>query len=114
MDKYNIFIQQKYEWFKDAIVLCSNIFFYSSPKKEWIVFEELNIDIPCYLCDKNLDDFFNNYMIDNEIKDLSIKLRESFINLQKGAKWNTKAIWHSIELQEVIKISKDILKRLYY
>lgn len=114
MDKYKIFIQQKYKCFKDTLVLCSNIFFYSLQKKEWIVFEDLSIDIPCYLCDKNLDDFFNNYMIDNEIKEMSIQLRELFINLQKGVQWNNKSIWYSIELQRVIELSNEILKRLYY
>lgn len=113
MNKYICHIHKKYEQFKNTLSLCSDILSRSA-EREWIVFEELNISIPCYLCDENLNDFFDNYMIDNEIKEMSIQLRNLFMNLQDGEQWNIKSIWYSIDLQIIIELSNEILKKLYY
>lgn len=114
MKKYMDIILDRYECFKNTLKLCSNVTLNSNSNIEWLVFEELNVDIPCYLCDKNLNDFLDSYMIDEEIKKMAVQLRNNFLEIQNNASWNADSILHSKNLEITFKLSIDILNKLYY
>lgn len=114
MKKYIDFLQQRYEGFKNTLKLCSNVTLNSNFNIEWLVFEELNVDIPCYLCDENLNDFLDSYMIDEEIQKMAVQLRNNFLEIQNNASWNANSILHSKNWEITFKLSIDILNKLYY
>ena len=113
MKKYIDFHQQRYVGFKDTLKLCSNVTLNSNFNIEWLVFEELNVDIPCYLCDENLNDFLDSYMIDEEIQKMAVQLRNNFLEIQNNASWNADSILHSKNWEITFKLSIDILNKLY-
>ena len=115
MNKYIRFLEERYERFRDILIRCdANVVCKTASCIEYMVFEEFDIDIPCYLCDENLDEFWEYNMIDDEIKELAIQLREMFEDLRKSEYWNVEAVQHSNNWRELFELSGTILSKLYY
>lgn len=115
MDKYTRFREERYERFKDVLIRCdAKVVCQSDASVESVIFEDFDIDIPCYLCDENLEEFLEYNMIDHEIKESVIQLRNMFADLRKSEYWNVEAVRNSGQWRELFALSGEILNKLYY
>lgn len=78
------------------------------------ILEEFNSGVISFLHEKSLDKLLNEKYINEEIKELSLKLRERFLCLN-NEKFNANSIRNDEEWNEIFKLSKLIIdiKNIY-
>lgn len=80
------------------------------------VFEDLDIYIRTYLCEKNLKIYLDEGWIDRDIAEMSRGLYDTFCSLQNSSPelWNVEAVKNAEEWRILMELSEDIRAALYY
>ena len=79
------------------------------------LFEEFPIDVISFLYEDTLNLFLNEGMIDNEILEKSIELRNLFLQLEKNAELlSVEAVRAFEEWKRLLRISDEIRQLLYW
>ena len=111
-----ILLEEKYENFKRTIQECgSYLLAESDDTVKHNLFEEFPIDVISFLYEDTLNLFLNEGMIDNEILEKSIELRNLFLQLEKNAELlSVEAVRAFEEWKRLLRISDEIRQLLYW
>ena len=111
-----ISLEEKYENFKRTIQECgSYLLAESDDTVKHNLFEEFPIDVISFLYEDTLNLFLNEGMIDNEILEKSIELRNLFLQLEKNAELlSVEAVRAFEEWKRLLRISDEIRQLLYW
>ena len=111
-----ISLEEKYENFKRTIQECgSYLLTESDDTVKHNLFEEFSIDVISFLDEDILNLFLDEGMIDNEILEKSIELRNLFLQLEKNAELlSVEAVRTSEEWKRLLRISDEIRQLLYW
>ncbi len=111
-----ISLEEKYENFKRTIQECgSYLLTESDDTVKHNLFEEFSIDVISFLYEDTLNLFLDEGMIDNEILEKSIELRNLFLQLEKNAELlSVEAVRTSEEWKRLLRISDEIRQLLYW
>ena len=105
------------------------MFFYNTIKKsctdfslekdetiETYIFEDLSIDIRCYLSEENLSLFLERGWITDDIKEKCIEFKTNFCSLEvkHPELWNVEAVRSSFLWKELFDMAKEISSLLYW
>lgn len=111
-----ISLEEKYENFKRTIQECgSYLLTESDDTVKHNLFEEFSIDVISFLDEDILNLFLDEGMIDNEILEKSIELRNLFLQLEKNAELlSVEAVRAFEEWKRLLRISDEIRQLLYW
>lgn len=111
-----ISLEEKYENFKRTIKECgSYLLTESDDTVKHNLFEEFPIDVISFLYEDTLNLFLDEGMIDNEILEKSIELRNLFLQLEKNAELlSVEAVRAFEEWKRLLRISDEIRQLLYW
>lgn len=111
-----ISLEEKYENFKRTIQECgSYLLTESDDTVKHNLFEEFSIDVISFLYEDTLNLFLDEGMIDNEILEKSIELRNLFLQLEKNAELlSVEAVRAFEEWKRLLRISDEIRQLLYW
>lgn len=111
-----ISLEEKYENFKRTIQECgSYLLTESDDTVKHNLFEEFPIDVISFLYEDTLNLFLDEGMIDNEILEKSIELRNLFLQLEKNAELlSVEAVRAFEEWKRLLRISDEIRQLLYW
>ena len=109
-------LEEKYENFKRTIQECgSYLLTESDDTVKHNLFEEFSIDVVSFLYEDTLNLFLDEGMIDNEILEKSIELRNLFLQLEKNAELlSVEAVRTFEEWKRLLRISDEIRQLLYW
>lgn len=107
-------IEKQYDLFKTTLKNCSSLKTQTDDMKEYLLFEILNIDIPCYLSDYILQKLKDEYLIDGEIARKCYILRELYFSIENNkAIYNINMINFAKEWDKIKCFADEILGDLY-
>ena len=111
-----ISLEEKYENFKRTIQECgSYLLTESDDTVKHNLFEEFPIDVISFLYEDTLNLFLDEGIIDNEILEKSIELRNLFLQLEKNAELlSVEAVRAFEEWKRLLRISDEIRQLLYW
>lgn len=111
-----ISLEEKYENFKRTIQECgSYLLTESDDTVKHNLFEEFSIDVISFLHEETLNLFLDEGMIDNDILEKSIELRNSFLQLEKNAELlSVEAVRSYDKWKRLLRISDEIGQLLYW
>lgn len=111
-----ISLEERYENFKNTIEECgSYLLLEDDDTIKHNLFEEFSINVISFLHEDTLTLFLDEGMIDNDILEKSIELRNSFLQLEKKAELlNVEAVKTSEEWKRLLRISDEIKELLYW
>ena len=111
-----ISLEEKYENFKRTIQECGSYLLKESDDTvKHNLFEEFSIDVISFLDENILNLFLDEGMIDNEILEKSIELRNLFLQLEKNAELlSVEAVRAFEEWKRLLRISDEIRQLLYW
>lgn len=116
MDKYDLYLFKRYENYKSVLFSAASIPRLQSPKEiEFEMMEQLDVDIPCYITAELMDLLCEKNIIYEEIKMLSLELREEFIEYSNDVNsWNVTSFIHSDMWRKWYIKANDIYELLYF
>lgn len=111
-----ISLEERYNNFKKTILECGS---YLLTESDEIIknnlFEEFSIDVISFLHENTLYLFLDEGMIDDEILEKSIQLRNRYLELEKNVNLlNVDAVKSLEEWRELLTISDEIKQLLYW
>lgn len=111
-----ISLEERYKNFKDTIEECgSYLLLEDDDTIKHNLFEEFSVDVISFLHEDTLNLFMDEGMIDNDILEKSIELRNSFIQLEKKAELlSIEAVKTFDEWKNLLRISDEIRELLYW
>ena len=115
-DEMMISLEERYENFKKTIQECgSNLLAESDDTIKHNLFEEFSIDVISFLHEDTLNLFLDEGMIDDDILEKSIELRNSFMQLEKNVELlSVEAVRTCEEWKRLLRTSDEIRKLLYW
>ena len=110
-----ISLEERYENFKKTIQECGSYLLTESDDTiKHNLFEEFSIDVISFLHEDTLNLFFDEGMIDDDILEKSIALRNSFMQLEKNVELlSAEAVRTFEEWKRLLSASDEIRKLLY-
>lgn len=110
------FIQERYENFKKTIQECGSYLLTESDDTiKHNLFEEFSIDVISFLHEDTLNLFLDEGMIDDDILEKSIELRNSFMQLEKNVELlSVEAVRTFEDWKRLLRTSDEIRKLLYW
>lgn len=114
-DKMMISLEERYENFKKTIQECGSYLLTESDDTiKHNLFEEFSIDVISFLHEDTLNLFLDEGMIDDDILEKSIELRNSFMQLEKNVDLlSVEAVRTFEEWKRLLRTSDEIRKLLY-
>lgn len=115
--KYQEFENQKYRFFHNTIKKsCTDFSFERESIIETYIFEDLNIEIRCYLSEENLALFLERGWITDDIKEKCSEFKTIFYSLEvkHPELWNVDAVKNSVQWKELFDKAKEINSMLYW
>lgn len=111
-----ISLEKRYENFKSTIEECgSYLLLEDDDTIKHNLFEEFSIDAISFLHEDTLNLLLNEGMIDDDILEKSIELRNSFMQLDKNVELRSvEAVRTFEEWKRLLRISDEIRKLLYW
>lgn len=111
-----ISLEERYENFKKTIQECGSYLLTESDDTiKHNLFEEFSIDVISFLHEDTLNLFLDEGMIDDDILEKSIVLRNSFMQLEKNVELlSAEAIRTFEEWKRLLSASDEIRKLLYW
>ena len=111
-----ISLEKRYENFKSTIEECgSYLLLEDDDTIKHNLFEEFSIDAISFLHEDTLNLLLNEGMIDEDILEKSIELRNSFMQLDKNVELRSvEAVRTFEEWKKLLRISDEIRKLLYW
>ena len=116
MINFLIIIQERYENFKKTIQECGSYLLTESDDTiKHNLFEEFSIDAISFLHEDTLNLLLDEGMINDDILEKSIELRNSFIQLEKNVELlSVEAVRTVEEWKRLLRTSDEIRKLLYW
>ena len=116
-DKYQVIKEERYQRFVFTLNQCG-IFLVNDANEriETCIFENFDIGVRVDISDENLELFMDEGWIDEEIKEKCLELKRKFLNIQKPKSliWNIQSVRESNVWKEILELSDEIKKLLYY
>ena len=111
-----ISLEERYENFKKTIQECGSYLLTESDDTiKHNLFEEFSIDVISFLHEDTLNLFLDEGMINDDILEKSIELRNSFIQLEKDVELlSVEAVRTVEEWKRLLRTSDEIRKLLYW
>lgn len=111
-----ISLQERYQNFKKTIQECGSYLLTESDDTiKHNLFEEFSIDVISFLHEDTLNLFLDEGMIDDDILEKSIALRNSFMQLEKNVELlSVEAVRTFEEWKRLLRASDEIRKLLYW
>ena len=111
-----ISLEERYQNFKKTIQECGSYLLTESDDKiKHNLFEEFLIDVISFLHEDTLNLFLDEGMIDDDILEKSIVLRNSFMQLEKNVELlSAEAVRTFEEWKRLLRASDEIRKLLYW
>lgn len=111
-----ISLEERYENFKKTIQECGSYLLTESDDTiKHNLFEEFSIDVISFLHEDTLKLFLDEGMIDDDILEKSIELRNSFIKLEKNVELlSVEAVRTLEEWKRLLRTSDKIRELLYW
>lgn len=111
-----ITLEERYENFKNAIEECgSYLLLEDDDTIKHNLFEEFSVDVVSFLHEDTLNLFVDEGMIDNDIMEKSIELRNSFMKLEKKPEvMSVEAVKTYDDWKSLLRISDEIRELLYW
>lgn len=111
-----ISLEERYENYKKTIQECGS---YLLTESDDIIkhnlFEEFSVDVISFLHEDTLNLFLDEGMIDDDILEKSIELRNSFMQLEKNVELlSVEAVRTFEEWERLLRTSDEIRKLLYW
>lgn len=111
-----ISLEKRYENYKKTIQECGS---YLLTESDDIIkhnlFEEFSVDVISFLHEDTLNLFLDEGMIDDDILEKSIELRNSFMQLEKNVELlSVEAVRTFEEWERLLRTSDEIRKLLYW
>lgn len=115
-DEMIISLEERYENFKKTIQECGSYLLTESDDTiKHNLFEEFSIDVISFLHEDTLNLFLDEGMIDDDILEKSIELRNSFMQLEKNVELlSVEAVRTVEEWKRLLRRSDEIRKLLYW
>ena len=113
-DEMMISLEERYENFKKTIQECGSYLLTESDDTiKHNLFEEFSIDVISFLHEDTLNLFLDEGMIDDDILEKSIELRNSFMQLEKNVELlSVEAVRAFEEWKRILRTSDEIRKML--
>ena len=115
--KFQEFENQKYMSFYNTInKSCTDFSLEKESVIETYIFEDLNIDIRCYLSEENLTLFLERGLITEDIKEKCLELKTIFYSLEVKYPelWNIDSVKNSVHWRKFFNKAKEIKSMLYW
>lgn len=111
-----ISLEERYENFKKTIQECGSYLLTESDDTiKHNLFEEFSINVISFLHEDTLNLFLDEGMIDNDILEKSIELRNSFLQLEKNVELlSVEAVRTFEEWNRLLRTSDEIRQLLYW
>ena len=111
-----ISLEERYQNFKKTIQECGSYLLTESDDTiKHNLFEEFSIDVISFLHEDTLNLFLDEGMIDDDILEKSIVLRNSFMQLEKNVELlSAEAVRTFEEWKRLLRASDEIRKLLYW
>ena len=111
-----ISLEERYQNFKKTIQECGSYLLTESDDTiKHNLFEEFSIDVISFLHEDTLNLFLDEGMIDDDILEKSIALRNSFMQLEKNVELlSVEAVRTFEEWKRLLRASDEIRKLLYW
>lgn len=111
-----ISLEERYQNFKKTIQECGSYLLTESDDTiKHNLFEEFSIDVISFLHEDTLNLFLDEGMIDDDILEKSIVLRNSFMQLEKNVELlSVEAVRIFEEWKRLLRASDEIRKLLYW
>ena len=111
-----ISLEERYQNFKKTIQECGSYLLTESDDTiKHNLFEEFSIDVISFLHEDTLNLFLDEGMIDDDILEKSIVLRNSFMQLEKNVELlSVEAVRTFEERKRLLRASDEIRKLLYW
>lgn len=111
-----ISLEERYQNFKKTIQECGSYLLTESDDTiKHNLFEEFSIDVISFLHEDTLNLFLDEGMIDDDILEKSIALRNSFMQLEKNVELlSAEAVRTFEEWKRLLSASDEIRKLLYW
>lgn len=111
-----ISLEERYENFKKTIQECgSYLLIESDDTIKHNLFEEFSVDVISFLNEDTLNLFLDEGMIDDDILEKSIELRNSFMQLEKNVELlSVESVRTFEEWKKLLRISDEIRALLYW
>ena len=111
-----ISLEERYQNFKKTIQECGSYLLTESDDTiKHNLFEEFSIDVISFLHEDTLNLFLDEGMIDDDILEKSIELRNSFMQLEKNVELlSVEAVRTFEEWKRLLRASDEIRKLLYW
>ena len=111
-----ISLEERYQNFKKTIQECGSYLLTESDDTiKHNLFEEFSIDVISFLHEDTLNLFLDEGMIDDDILEKSIVLRNSFMQLEKNVELlSVEAVRTFEEWKRLLRASDEIRKLLYW
>ena len=111
-----ISLEERYQNFKKTIQECGSYLLTESDDTiKHNLFEEFSIDVISFLHEDTLNLFLDQGMIDDDILEKSIVLRNSFMQLEKNVELlSVEAVRTLEEWNRLLRASDEIRKSLYW
>ena len=115
-DEMMVSLEEKYENFKKTIQECGSYLLTESDDTiKHNLFEEFSIDAISFLHEDTLNLLLDEGMINDDILEKSIELRNSFMQLDKNVELRSvEAVRTFQEWKRLLRISDEIRKLLYW
>lgn len=115
-DEMMISLEERYENFKKTIQECGSYLLAESDDTiKHNLFEEFSIDVISFLHEDTLNLFLDEGMIDDDILEKSIELRNSFMQLEKNVELlSVEAVKTFEDWKRLLRTSDEIRKLLYW
>ena len=115
-DEMMVSLEEKYENFKKTIQECGSYLLTESDDTiKHNLFEEFSIDAISFLHEDTLNLLLDEGMINDDILEKSIELRNSFIQLEKNVELlSVEAVRTVEEWKRLLRTSDEIRKLLYW
>lgn len=115
-DEMMISLEERYENFKKTIQECGSYLLTESDDTiKYNLFEEFSIDVISFLHEDTLNLFLDEGMIDDDILEKSIELRNSFMQLEKNVELlSVEAVRTFEDWKRLLRTSDEIRKLLYW
>ena len=115
-DEMMVSLEEKYENFKKTIQECGSYLLTESDDTiKHNLFEEFSIDVISFLHEDTLNLFLDEGMIDDDILEKSIELRNSFMQLEKNVELlSVEAVRTFEDWKRLLRTSDEIRKLLYW
>ena len=115
-DEMMISLEERYENFKKTIQECGSYLLTEDDDTiKHNLFEEFSIDVISFLHEDTLNLFLDEGMIDDDILEKSIELRNSFMQLEKNVELlSVEAVRTFEDWKRLLRTSDEIRKLLYW